>query len=172
MNPEDRSLHSPALAPRPRGQRSRRALATALVALVGLFVVACTSARAKRFDADAKAVCACTDAACATKAGAAFVDDYDALMKEKIDWGSAEGKRDTTAINESIVKYKTCLGKHEAADVANKACTDDKTANASTDACTACCREHGRFYDHWVDPLAAGLVGALGGPKNVGCGCK
>ena len=151
------------------GTRSRSLVTLGFVALL---LVACGSARAKKFDQDAAAVCACADAACAKKAGTVFVDDYDALMKENVDWQSAQGKKDSASITESGKKHNTCLSKFEARDAANKACTEDATGKASTKGCTACCREHGRIFDYWVDPLAAGLAGALGGPKNKGCGCK
>lgn len=163
--------HSPKPAMR-RSAWARRVSSVGAIALLALSIVACKSARAKKFAAEADAVCACKDADCAKKAGTVFVDDYDAVMKEKIDWQSAEGKRDSTAITDAGKVYNGCLSKFETREAANAACTEDAKGKTNTEGCTACCREHGRVFDYWVDPLAAGLVGMLGGPKNKGCGCK
>ena len=143
------------------------------IAIVGaLTLAACKSARSAKFEKDSAAVCACTDVACAKKAGAVFVDDYTAVMKENVDWQSAQGKKDSAAITEAAKTENACLSKFEPRATANKLCTEDATGKSSTAGCTTCCREHGRVFDYWVDPMAAGMLGALGGPKNKGCGCK
>lgn len=143
------------------------------IAIVGaLTLAACKSARSTQFEKDSKAVCACTDVTCAKKAGTVFVDDYVAMMKENPDWTSAQGKKDSASITESAKAHNTCLSKFETRAVANTQCAEDATGKASTAGCTTCCREHGRVFDYWVDPMGAAVLGALGGPKNKGCGCK
>lgn len=141
------------------------------VAFLAAAVVACKSERASKFDAAAQAVCACTDAACAKKAGTAFVDLYNGLDKN-IDWKSSQGKKDSAAITAASKVEVTCLDKVAPLSEANAFCTADPKGKASTAGCTACCRDQGRFFSYWADPLAAGIMGALGGPKGKGCGCK
>lgn len=149
---------------------SRKIITAAIVAAFAL--VACKSERAAKFEKESAAVCACTDVACAKKAGATFVASYEAVMKEDIDWQSSSGKKDSASITQAGKAHNTCLSKFESRDAANKACTEDAKGKSNTAGCTSCCREHGRVFDYWVDPMAAGLVGAFGGPKNKGCGCK
>lgn len=147
---------------------ARKLLCLAVLAAVS---IACKSERAAKFDAAAQAVCACKDAACAKKAGTAFVDLYNGLEKN-IDWQSSQGKKDSAAITAASKVEVNCLDKLAPPSEANATCTADPKGKASTAGCTACCREQGRFFSYWADPLAAGIVGALGGPKGKGCGCK
>ena len=142
-----------------------------VVGFLSLAAIACKSERAAKFDAAAQAVCACKDAACAKTAGAAFVDAYNGLDKN-IDWQSSSGKKDSAAITAAGKVHSTCLAKLAPVDAANTFCTADPKGKASTAGCTACCRDQGRFFNYWADPLAAGIMGALGGPKGKGCGCK
>lgn len=141
------------------------------VLFVAALAIACKSERASKFDAAAQAVCACKDAACAKKAGTAFVDLYNGLDKN-IDWQSSSGKKDSAAITAAGKVEVNCLDKLAPQSEANAFCTADAKGKASTAGCTACCRDQGRFFSYWADPLAAGIMGALGGPKNKGCGCK
>ncbi|MFO0667702.1 MAG: hypothetical protein U0174_27360 [Polyangiaceae bacterium] len=143
----------------------------AVFGFLALGALACKSERAAKFDAAAQAVCACKDAACAKKAGTAFVDLYNGLEKN-IDWQSAQGKKDSAAITAAGKVEVNCLDKLSPQSEANAFCTADPKGKASTAGCTACCRDQGRFFNYWADPLAAGIVGALGGPKGKGCGCK
>lgn len=142
-----------------------------VVAFLAALAVACKSERAAKFDTAAQAVCACKDAACGKKAGAAFVDLYNGLEKN-IDWQSSSGKKDSAAITAAGKVHNSCLEKVAPLAEANATCTADAKGKASTAGCTACCRDQGRFFNYWADPIAAGIVGALGGPKNKGCGCK
>lgn len=150
----------------------RNTVCVAMVLGASVLVSACKSERVAKFEALADAECACKDKECAKKAGTAFVDAFNALDNEKIDWQSASGKKESAAITASGTKYANCLEKLAPQAEANKFCTADPKGKANTAGCTACCRDQGRGFKYWADPLAAGIMGALGGPKDKGCGCK
>ena len=147
----------------------RKTLSVAFVAVITL--CACKSERVTKFENAAQAVCDCKDAACTKTKGAVFVDAFNALDSEKIDWQSAQGKKESAAITEAGKKHNACMEKLAPREEANKFCTADPKGKASTAGCKACCRDQGRAFKYWADPLAAGIVGALGGPKDKGCGC-
>lgn len=146
----------------------RNSLAAAAI----LTAVGCDSERVKTFKGHSSAMCECSDADCAKAEHTKFVGSWNGLQTETIDWASAEGKKDKKGIEDATKSYRECLDKHVPAKDATSTCQDDADAKKSSDACTTCCNREGRFFKTWVDPLAAGLAGALGGGDIKGCTCS
>jgi len=141
-----------------------------LLALLPL--VACDSALVKSFKAHESAVCECTDAACAKAEHAKFLASWEEMGKASIDWESDAGKKDKKGIEDAVKGYRECLSKQISASDATAVCQEDANTQKSTEACTQCCNDQGRFFKSWVDPLAAGLAGALGAGDVKGCTCS
>ena len=94
------------------------------------------------------------------------------MKSQTIDWNSEQGKKDTKGIEAAAKEYRTCLDKHVPAADATAVCQEDADAKKNTEGCTACCEGQGRFFNSWVDPLAAGIAGALGAGNIKGCTCN
>lgn len=143
-----------------------------LVAAAFVTAVGCDSERVKTFKDHSSAMCGCSDADCAKEEHAKFVASWNGMQTETIDWNSADGKKDKKGIEKATKSYRECLDKHVSSKDATATCQDDADAKKSSDACTTCCNKEGRFFKTWVDPLAAGLAGALGGGDIKGCTCS
>ena len=137
------------------------------------FVTGCGASEiVQKFDGLAGEQCGCGDAACAKEVHGKFTKAWDEMKSADIDWGSDQGKMDTKGIEDATKKYTECLNKQTSSEEATATCQADEEAKASTEACTACCVKEGRFFQSWVDPLAAGLAGAFGAGDVPGCTCK
>lgn len=150
-----------------RNGASLAALIGAIVSLTG-----CESARVKTFTDHAKASCECSDADCAKTVHTEFLASWSDLQVEKVDWGSSEGKKDKKAIENAIADYRKCLGKNISDADATEVCQEEPEGKKNADGCKACCTEQGRFFKAWVDPMAAGIAGALGAGDIKGCSCS
>jgi hypothetical protein len=137
-----------------------------------LALFGCDSERVKTFKGHKDAVCGCSDADCAKAEHQKFVASWNAMSSETIDWSTAEGKKDKKGIEDAVAGYRECLGKQVAAKDATAVCQEDDEAKKSSEKCTACCNREGRFFKTWVDPMAAGLAGALGAGDVKGCTCS
>ncbi|MCR9166018.1 MAG: hypothetical protein ACE37F_17150 [Nannocystaceae bacterium] len=142
-------------------------LLTALVPLFG-----CDSELVKGFKAHESTMCECADAECAKAEHTKFLASWEAMGKAEIDWQSDAGKKDKKAIEKAVKGYRECLGKHVSAADATAVCQEDADAKKSSEACTTCCNREGRFFKTWVDPMAAGIAGALGAGDVKGCTCS
>ena len=135
-------------------------------------LLACDSPLVEKFKAHESAACACADADCAKAEHAKFLASWAEMSSEAIDWESDAGQKDKKGVENAVKGYRECLGKHVSAKDATAVCQEDATAQRSTESCTACCNGEGRFFGTWVDPLAAGLAGALGAADVKGCTCS
>jgi len=138
-----------------------------------LALSACGSSEiVKKFEDLAAEQCGCADADCAKGVHQKFSTAWDEMKSADIDWASDQGKKDTKGIEAATKKYQGCLNEHTSADAATEVCQADEEAKQNTENCTACCEAEGRFFNSWVDPLAAGLAGAFGAGDVSGCTCK
>lgn len=148
--------------------------ALAILSLPTLLAVsACGSSEiVQKFDDLATEQCGCGDEACAKEVHQKFSTAWDEMKSAEIDWSSDQGKKDTKGIEAATKKYQGCLNEHTSAEAATETCQADEEAQKNTENCTACCQAEGRFFNSWVDPLAAGLAGAFGAGDIKGCTCK
>lgn len=135
-------------------------------------LLGCDSEQVKTFKGHKAAVCECADADCAKAEHTKFLASWEAMSKAEIDWESDAGKKDKKGIEDAVKGYRECLGKQVSAKDATAVCQEDAKAKTSSEACTQCCNDEGRFFKSWVDPLAAGLAGALGAGDVKGCSCS
>ena len=143
-----------------------------LLITASLPLFGCDSELVKSFKGHEEAICACADADCAKAEHTKFVASWAEMGKAEIDWESSSGKKDKKGIEKAVKGYRECLGKQVSAKDATAVCQDDAKAKTSSETCTACCNNEGRFFKSWVDPLAAGIAGALGGGDIAGCSCS
>ncbi|MEM6992056.1 MAG: hypothetical protein AAF721_16215 [Myxococcota bacterium] len=133
---------------------------------------ACDSEIVSSFKDHESAMCACSDASCAKDEHGKFIASWDSMKSAKIDWTSDQGKKDTKGIEKAVKGYRGCLDKQVKASEATAYCQEDPAGKKDTAGCTACCVSQGRFFNSWVDPLAAGLASALGAGDVKGCTCN
>ena len=146
---------------------------TLLFMTAGLFATTgCDSELVSKFKDHTKAMCGCSDADCAKAEQAKFIASWDEMKSSKIDWNSDQGKKDTKAIEKTVKEYRGCLDKQIPAADATEFCQADDDGKKNTKGCTACCVSQGRFFNSWVDPMAAGLASALGAGDVKGCTCS
>lgn len=137
-----------------------------------LLLAGCDSPLVKTFKAHKEAVCACSDGECAKAEHQKFVVSWNEMSGQSIDWSTDQGKKDKKGIEDAVAGYRECLGTHVSAKDATAVCQEDDEGKKSTEKCTACCNREGRFFKTWVDPMAAGLAGALGAGDIKGCTCS
>ncbi len=142
-------------------------LLAAAVSLLG-----CDSALVKTFKAHESAACECSDADCAKGEHTKFLASWEEMGKAEIDWESDAGQKDKKGIEEAVKGYRECLSKQVSASDATAVCQEEASAKTSSEACTKCCNDEGRFFKSWVDPMAAGIAGALGAGDVKGCTCS
>lgn len=141
--------------------------AAALVTLTG-----CDSELVSKFKDHTSAMCGCSDADCAKAEHAKFVASWDQMKSAKVDWSSDQGKKDTKGIEAAVKEYRSCLDEKVTAAEATEFCQADDDAKKNSEGCTACCVGQGRFFNSWVDPMAAGFASALGAGDIKGCSCN
>lgn len=144
-----------------------------LVVTVGLLTATgCDSEIVSKFKDHSKAMCGCADGDCAKDEHAKFVASWNEMKTSKIDWTSDQGKKDTKGIEGAVKEYRGCLDKQVPAADATEFCQADDDGKKSSEGCTACCVSQGRFFNSWVDPMAAGFASALGAGDIKGCTCN
>ena len=149
-----------------------RPLRHLLLVTSALSVLGCDSELVKKFKDHESAACACADADCAKAEHTKFLASWAEMSAATIDWQSSAGKKDKKGIETAVEGYRECLSKQVSAKDATAVCQEDDAAKKSSEGCTTCCNAEGRFFESWVDPLAAGLAGALGAGNVKGCTCS
>lgn len=135
-------------------------------------LLGCDSELVEKFNGHKDAVCGCADAECAKSEHKKFLGSWEEMSKASIDWQSSAGKKDKKGIDKAVKGYRECLSKQVTAKDATTVCQESDTAKTSSESCTTCCNGEGRFFKSWVDPVAAGLAGALGAGDVKGCSCS